>query len=365
MAMNEPRTQPRIQSLDALRGLALFGILVVNITQLADMSRYQANIFGLVVDLGFAQRFFPIFSFLFGVGFAIFLESAGRWARRPRLVLLRRLLILLAFGIPHALVHPGEALTVYAVVGLVVLLPASYLPRAAVLGLGVAVTAAAVVYPHGGLLVVAGLFLLGMAVARFGWIQELDRRPAVLVAVLAAGVIVAVPSAVWYLNSEAVHEFHSTPRTLAGLATATAYCALFLLLARTRPGAALHRVLAPFGRMALTNYVTATPISYVAINMFDLYGSIAFAAVFPLAAAIVAVQIAFSAWWLSRFRYGPLEWLWRRGTRRQAVPNRLRPAAGNAPRRPRPQPAPDVPHPIRTLRVRPRPDGSPGPEREW
>ncbi|HXN77055.1 MAG TPA: DUF418 domain-containing protein [Gemmatimonadaceae bacterium] len=33
-----------------------------------------------------------------------------------------------------------------------------------------------------------------------------------------------------------------------------------------------------------------------------------------IAAAIILVQIPFSAWWLSRFRFGPVEWIWRRLT---------------------------------------------------
>jgi uncharacterized membrane protein YeiB len=71
-------------------------------------------------------------------------------------------------------------------------------------------------------------------------------------------------------------------------------------------------VLAPFGRMALTNYLTQ---SLVMSSVFLGYGlgywglGRAWQLVFAL--ALCGVQIAFSHWWLARFRYGPAEWLWR------------------------------------------------------
>ncbi|MGK2963858.1 MAG: DUF418 domain-containing protein [Gemmatimonadaceae bacterium] len=39
-----------------------------------------------------------------------------------------------------------------------------------------------------------------------------------------------------------------------------------------------------------------------------------------IAIAIVLVQIPLSAWWLSRARFGPVEWIWRRLTYGQSIP---------------------------------------------
>lgn len=80
-----------------------------------------------MVRHGFYERFFPIFTLLFGLGFAIFLESAGRKTDSPRKVLARRLLALAVIGVIHQLFHQGEALLPYAVFGLVFLLPSSFL----------------------------------------------------------------------------------------------------------------------------------------------------------------------------------------------------------------------------------------------
>ena len=66
--------------------------------------------------------------------------------------------------------------------------------------------------------------------------------------------------------------------------------------------------------MALTNYlaqsVTCTAIFYG----FGLYGQVSLAAALMLCGGIYALQLLWSPLWLSRFSYGPMEWLWRRLT---------------------------------------------------
>jgi len=45
------------------------------------------------------------------------------------------------------------------------------------------------------------------------------------------------------------------------------------------------------------------------------------------AVAVLTLQVAFSHWWLARYRYGPMEWLWRAVTHRQIPAMRLSPPA--------------------------------------
>ena len=70
------------------------------------------------------------------------------------------------------------------------------------------------------------------------------------------------------------------------------------------------------GRMALTNYLLQTLISTTLFYGygFGLYGKIGIAGGVLLTVVIYAIQIPFSKWWLSRFRFGPMEWLWRSAT---------------------------------------------------
>lgn len=172
--------RPRIIALDVLRGFALCGILVANvqpITASGDVVIHEtaaatgSDWLGLLVY----QRFFPIFSVLFGVGFSLLLHSAGDRTARPRLLLLRRLLVLLAIGLVHLLLWPGEILTVYAVVGLVVLLPSSWLPRWTVVGLAVALIGVALAFGNGAHVLSPGLFLLGSALTRYRVIDRIEQ----------------------------------------------------------------------------------------------------------------------------------------------------------------------------------------------
>ena len=82
---------------------------------------------------------------------------------------------------------------------------------------------------------------------------------------------------------------------------------------------------APAGRMALTNYLAQTVIQSLIFYGWGLalIGRFGLAFVFPFAAAIFALQLAYSRWWLARFRFGPVEWLWRSLTYGRAQPMRI------------------------------------------
>ncbi len=70
------------------------------------------------------------------------------------------------------------------------------------------------------------------------------------------------------------------------------------------------------GRLALTNYLLQTLICTTLFYGygFGLYGRIGILGGILLTILIYALQFFFSKWWLNRFRFGPLEWLWRSGT---------------------------------------------------
>jgi len=75
-------------------------------------------------------------------------------------------------------------------------------------------------------------------------------------------------------------------------------------------------VFAPVGRMALTNYLMHSIICVVLSYGFGfaLWWRTGASRAMAIAAAIIVVQIPLSAWWLSRYRFGPVEWIWRRLT---------------------------------------------------
>jgi uncharacterized membrane protein YeiB len=265
---------------------------------------------GLLVD----QRFFPIFSLLFGIGFSLLLDSAEGRVARPRLLLLRRLLALLAMGLAHMfLLWRGDILTVYAVVGLLVLLPSTWLPRRAVAGLAAVLIALPPILGGNGVPLVPGLFLLGSALTRYGVVDRIERSarvPAALGLIFATG---AVPAVRLQIGSGAAGaDGFSSWFALAGLLMAGAYVCALLLLLRTPLRPVLQGVFAPLGRMALTNYLSATVLVLAVTRLIggspDDWPS---ATVLLIAGAVLVPQWLVSTLWLRRYRQGPLEWLWR------------------------------------------------------
>ncbi|WP_433802378.1 DUF418 domain-containing protein [Actinomycetospora sp. CA-084318] len=311
----------RIESLDVLRGVALCGIPVINIYQQLVWLRGEPaarTILPTAIDLIFYERFLPIFALLFGIGFGLFLERAATRTDRPRVVLARRLVVLLVIGGVHQFFHIGEALFPYALVGLVLLIPMSFLPPRACLAVGIVlVVLLPQVQTSVGL--IAGLLPLGFGLARVGVPEGLARHPgriAVTFVVSAlvvgawttarlAGVQLPVVSVVGSpLGGDLIH-------AAAAVAGAFAYSCLVLLLLRTPVGPALDAVFAPMGRMALTNYLSATVLFLVLGPLLGIDSLADAPAIAGLTVGILVVQVVWSRLWLRRFAYGPVEWGWR------------------------------------------------------
>lgn len=111
---------------------------------------------------------------------------------------------------------------------------------------------------------------------------------------------------------------------LGNLPASLGYVGLVVMLLHSNgPGSRL-RILAPLGRMALTNYLLQSLICAICFFGFGLgQWGMPRAQQLVFVAVVFAVQVAFSHWWLQRFRYGPMEWLWRGFTYRQVPPLRV------------------------------------------
>lgn len=118
----------RIKELDILRGIALFGILVVNMSFFKYpifLERYPSNFpegmeqfWAYLIQIFFTGKFYAIFSFLFGLGFYIFIKRAAGRGASPGYLYKRRLTALLFFGLVHLVVFwSGDILLIYALGG--------------------------------------------------------------------------------------------------------------------------------------------------------------------------------------------------------------------------------------------------------
>ena len=92
-----------------------------------------------------------------------------------------------------------------------------------------------------------------------------------------------------------------------------AYVSIFCLLALSPVWAKQLQVLAPVGQMALTNYLTQSIVCTLIFYGYGLglFGQMGAATGIGLTIVIYALQIPLSHWWMRRFLYGPVEWLWR------------------------------------------------------
>jgi uncharacterized protein len=355
----------RLASIDALRGLALFGVLAINLE-----TEFRVSIFrqfvrvvpdhGLnalvdgALDLFVHMKASALFSLLFGVGLAIQFERLGPTGRRA-LLLTRRLLVLLVFGLIHlVLIWNGDILTEYAVAGLVVLPflfgPTSIIACGAVIFLSVyvlqpilptlaafpdktmpsaLVSRADQVYPSGSFTQVLalritelpallplhtyvfprtlGLFLLGALCWRAGLFGEIAARKKWLWLVAVLGVAGGLMLHV--LKFARPHSELASPVVLA-----LGYAALVVAVEQTSVGHRSLRWAEPLGRMAFTNYILQSAIlGFIfygyGLGLFGKLGS--FAGLFLVFAVYIAQIIIISRFWLARCSYGPIEWLWR------------------------------------------------------
>jgi len=383
-------TAERLLVIDTLRAIALFGVIVMNLTAMVMVFKGQAvmaaaqpadlafGLFDLVLLQGKARS---AFAFLFGVGFGLLMQRAQARGGGFGTLYLRRVLILLAIGIGNlAFLYWGDILIVYAVLGMVLMLFRDAGQRALlVLGLGLiilppviagvieAVTGAPLpnlagltvgaaearfpammpAYSGGDYLAfvganlryylehqtgetgpvivydlgVLGLFMLGLWTARRRVFEDIERhRPLlrrILWVALPLGLVLSVAHATRRLGipMDGIGYGVVTAAYMGLPILAFAYLAM-LTLYISRGGRWLTTAFAPMGRMALTGYLASN-----AIGVFVWYGWglgrindpewLTMAGMNLFALAVFAGLCVFSVLWLSVFRFGPAEWLWR------------------------------------------------------
>jgi len=367
------RLRERITTLDAIRGIAVLAILMMNAVSYGLEPAAYFNLdaqgsdtwfdwlVGGAGEIFFDQKFMGLFSLLFGAGIVLFADRAEAKGRRPFWFSLWRNLLLLGIGILHTLLWDGDILVIYAICAPILLLLRKRSNRtllalgtaAVLLSAGLAVLTQHFVnvddarlgdywFLEGsigdavGLWLIAdfflralGMMLIGVALYRTGVItgkksREFYRRTA------AWGLGLGIPLAAAGLVIVAVNDFSrsvavigSVPNTIATIPVVLG-CLSLIALWNMRTETALHRRVRATGRMALTNYLTQTVLGVIVLGSFatdDL--SRGWLLLFVL--IVWAIQLWWSQAWLSRYRYGPAEWAWRCATYRQWQPLRHKP----------------------------------------
>ena len=412
--------QDRYTSLDAIRGVAVMGILAMNIVAFAypisfyfnplasgsasaaDMATWAFNF--VLVD----SKMRGMFSVLFGASTLLVMERAAAGGRNPVTSHYARMFWLFLFGLVHFyLIWPGDILTLYAACGVLLyffrnlsirallwwaagfflismlyllsgwamflLYEAGSLPPDQQAGLAEAMTelagemgpanarfagevaiyrgdAAAIYSERFGNLAdmpfvqilqfsweTLALMLIGMALFKARmltgeWAAARYARWAVRCFLIAVPPLVAL---VWY-QAQAGYSVASVFGASFALSTpfdfvlTVGWAALIMLAIKSWLSAGAVARLAAAGQMAFTNYLTT---SIVMTTIFYGYGLGLFAvpsrpALYLFCFAMWAAMLLWSQPWLTRFHYGPLEWLWR-SLSRGPVPDASKKQAAN------------------------------------
>ena len=361
----------RITNLDALRGVAVFGILLMNavsygLEPAAYFNISLANdspldwIIGVFGEVFVDQRFMGVFSLLFGAGIVLFADRADAKGNRGGWLSLWRNLLLLGIGLLHMWLWEGDILVAYAIASPFLLL-SRRLPNGALFALGAAlVLGSAAIFAatqtmvdeHGRELgelwsaggdapedTVGSLFLLtffmralgmmliGVALFRSGILSgERPREYYVRMAVIGLGV--GLPLAALGVLISALDDFAPSsallsmiPNTVGTIPATLGFTALIILW-NMRGESAWRRRVHAVGRMALTNYLTQTILGVILLRTLFEPDDLNRAWVLLFVVGVWLLQLAWSPWWLSRFRYGPFEWAWRVLTYRRMQPLR-------------------------------------------
>ena len=327
-------------------------------------------------------KFYSIFSLLFGVGFGLQMQRAMRNNASFTGHFSRRLFILMIIGLLHAaFLFVGDILVAYALLGFVLILfrKASnttllrlifILPIIPVIQYGITWWMAqggppgevsgnemferiVRTYQSGSFMEITmtntfgfifgrfpdliftgrffkvfAMFLLGYYLVRNEWFTNVMQRKDQIKKIMIWCAVIGIPCNLVMAHMMTTDAYYTMAPS--GIIEPVVYaygvpalgmfyaCAVALLYQKENWKQKLN-ILAPFGRMALTNYLTQ---SLIACLIYKSYGLGYFGKMGPvyftlIGLGILLVQITWSIWWHKRYKFGPAEWLWRSITYRK------------------------------------------------
>lgn len=370
--INRPNT--RIEVADALRGLAVVGIILVHSCEhfnlyWSGLSFDRALVAGMEEPVQkvawwlFAGKMYTIFAMLFGLSFFIQSDNQAQRGRPFAGRFMWRMLLLLGIGIVNTALYNGDVLVLYSLLGMLVpwiaKLPTRYLGMLggilllqplelfqAASGHSLSIDASAwgnaatPAYTEGNLpetlaanlrygqltclswywnygrvTQTLGMFVLGMLLgrARLFYDEGSNRRiwiGILAVSLLAAGVLFTSSGKFDTPTQIVLSSWYNLAQTMAMVAGVVL---LWYAFAGFRRAFGQLRVI---GRMSLTNYMLQSLLGgFVFYNWgLGMYREVGMVYGLLLGAGIVLVQYTFCRLWLKYHKHGPVEGLWKRLT---------------------------------------------------
>lgn len=178
-------------------------------------------------------------------------------------------------------------------------------------------------WDHGRFFQTSSLFMLGLWIGRKGLFTHLADHRVFWTRVGLVGAICfvplyfcaeALPTSV--MRSEELSPLSTIVTSLRNFAFMSLLVSLFVACWQWGKAQRLLRGLVPYGKMSLTNYLTQSFVGsflYFGYGL-SLYDDLGTTASFALGILLFILQLSFCHWWLSRFKQGPFEALWRKAT---------------------------------------------------
>jgi uncharacterized protein len=364
----------RTAIVDILRGWALLGVVLMNYADHyylgLDFSSFKpglsTNIMMIAGNILFAAKSWTMLSFLFGYGFTVLLKNlkAKEIATTP--FFLRRMFWLLVLAVINSAFYFGDILKDYAVMGMILLLLINFKPKTTfIISLILIFVAPAIGAYIGRLGLIGGLdlmkgdlhlfqsnnpfkvlwfglvgtykyeflspqylvtvhftmmgcFLLGVTAQKidfFNRLKDLKKNVkwvfwlSLVLALLLVGLFFLTNVKKWtWMKYYGIQSIFVLTEMIFFM---SALCWLYIAGKLKR----FFRSMQVIGRMTLTNYMTQNVIALLLFSGFGfglaITGRIHFGYYLLFAFIIYVIQVYFSKWWLKKYKYGPVEWIWR------------------------------------------------------
>jgi uncharacterized protein len=358
----------RIVMVDVLRGWALIGVLLVNYFLFYYLDKEQAmhkkdafsQILKLITDIFFTNKSRIMLNVLFGFGFSILIDKIKSRGMNPIMFFSRRMLWLFLIGLLNTCFYYGDFLKDYAMVGLLLLF---FYKSTAKTSLYAAIFLMLLfpfttdyfyihfptissetnislyesknlfkillyglkegtreLYELGRLLginlFVLACFLVGQFLHKIDFFTKMLENKisakklfwaslisTILVALVTKGVRQLLKFDIFeHYNIEFWLDFGQMFILLTGI------CWLF----KKDKLRTFFDALQTVGKMTLSNYIIQNVIGILLFSGFGLgLLHLPFYCYILIAITIYIIQIFFSKWWISKYNYGPVEWIWR------------------------------------------------------
>lgn len=325
----------------------------------------------------FAGKAYAIFSLLFGFSFFIQYNNQEKKGYDFRLRFLWRLLLLFVIGCFNGAFFPGDILVLYSIIGIVLVLVCKWSDKAVLITAIILMLQpfewgkylysvwnpdyiptdelwrahSKEIYPYlsgtsfwamvksnlwdgqlfsilwawsyGRFFQTAALFLFGMLLGRKGLFKQLEQHRTFWVRVLITGAVCFVP--LYFItnglpdfigNKVALRPMNTIMSSFRNFAFMSVWVSVFVLLWQMATCNKVLHGLVVYGKMSLTNYLTQSIIgSFIYFGYgFSLYNVLTTSASFAVGLGLFVVQLFFCRWWLSRYKQGPFEAVWKKAT---------------------------------------------------